>query len=54
VTSSMPDLTVGSTLPRALLQTWSLSAEMGSARVGGRPMSDFKGRHFEGEMALWR
>jgi len=37
----------------ALLQSSRLSGEMWSERGEGRAVSDFKGRHFEGEIVLW-
>ena len=37
----------------ALLQTLALSVGMGSVQGSDRIMSDFKGRHFEGEIVLW-
>ena len=40
------------TSPTALLQTPALSGGMGLAR-GRLVMSDFKGRHFTGEIVLW-
>ena len=38
---------------RALLQTLLARGEIGSSAGSSRAMSDFKGRHFEGEIVLW-
>ena len=38
---------------KALLQTLALSVGMGFEQGSDRVMSDFKGRHFEGEIVLW-
>ena len=40
-------------MSRALLQTLALSVGMVSVQGSVRIMSDFKGRHFEGETVLW-
>jgi len=40
-------------LHRALLQILPVWVGMGRARERKRAMSDFKGRHFEGEIVLW-
>lgn len=37
----------------ALLQTLLARGEIGSSAGSSRAMSDFKGRHFEGEIVLW-
>ena len=42
-----------SAAPRALLQTLMLSFGIGFEQGSDRVMSDFKGRHFEGEIVLW-
>jgi hypothetical protein len=44
--------TVANTLSMALLQTLRRSGGMRTGREG-RAVSDFKGRHFEGEIVLW-
>ncbi len=45
--------TTDDTLLAALLQTLPQSVGVGPREAGGRAMSDFKGRHFEGEIVLW-